>query len=122
LKGVGKRTTPANAFALLFTAEHALAKLASVIDAWSAGDQCTNAFLNLPHAISSGQNGMNNLVANKMPTKKKSTPIQGTMRENHTPAKSVLHSSRRHARDRYRMHNLVEAQAIQGLRTIYWRG
>jgi hypothetical protein len=36
LKGVGKRTTPANAFALLFAAEHALSKLASVIDSWSA--------------------------------------------------------------------------------------
>ncbi|KAF9456177.1 hypothetical protein BDZ94DRAFT_1327146 [Collybia nuda] len=35
LKGVGKRTTPANALALLFAAEHALAKLAAVIDAWS---------------------------------------------------------------------------------------
>lgn len=34
LKGVGKRTTPANALALLFAAEHALAKLAAVIDAW----------------------------------------------------------------------------------------
>ncbi|GLB45122.1 putative CAP_GLY [Lyophyllum shimeji] len=37
LKGVGKRTTPKNAFALLFAAEHALGRLAAVIDAW-AGD------------------------------------------------------------------------------------
>ncbi|KAF5366519.1 hypothetical protein D9615_010658 [Tricholomella constricta] len=35
LKGVGKRTTPKHAFALLFTAEHALAWLAAVIDAWA---------------------------------------------------------------------------------------
>ncbi|KAF5375735.1 hypothetical protein D9615_009407 [Tricholomella constricta] len=35
LKGVGKRTTPKNAFALLFAAEHALGRLAAVIDAWA---------------------------------------------------------------------------------------
>ncbi|KAK0454113.1 uncharacterized protein EV420DRAFT_1765921 [Desarmillaria tabescens] len=35
LKGVGKRTTPQNAFALLFAAEHALGKLNNVIDAWA---------------------------------------------------------------------------------------
>lgn len=34
LKGLGKRTTPANSLALLFAAEHALEKLAAVIDAW----------------------------------------------------------------------------------------
>ncbi|KAG5642183.1 hypothetical protein DXG03_003446 [Asterophora parasitica] len=37
LKGVGKRTTPANAFPLLFAAEHALGRLGAVVDAW-AGD------------------------------------------------------------------------------------
>ncbi|KAG6856981.1 hypothetical protein H0H87_011370 [Tephrocybe sp. NHM501043] len=35
LKGVGKRSTPKNAFALLCAAEHALTKLSSVIDAWA---------------------------------------------------------------------------------------
>lgn len=35
LKGVGKRTTPANALALLCAAEHALGRLAAVIDAWA---------------------------------------------------------------------------------------
>lgn len=34
LKGVGKRTTPQNVFALLFAAEHALAKARPMIDAW----------------------------------------------------------------------------------------
>ncbi|KAG5636467.1 hypothetical protein H0H81_007947 [Sphagnurus paluster] len=37
LKGLGKRTTPPNVFALLYAAEHALERLSSVIDAW-AGD------------------------------------------------------------------------------------
>ena len=35
LKGVGKRTTPLNVFALLFAAEHAMTKLNPVIDAWA---------------------------------------------------------------------------------------
>ena len=35
LKGVGKRTTPLNAFPLLFAAEHALVKLANSIEPWS---------------------------------------------------------------------------------------
>jgi len=35
LKGIGKRTTPLNAFPLLFTAEHALIKLANSIESWS---------------------------------------------------------------------------------------
>ncbi|KAF4586604.1 hypothetical protein EYR40_010616 [Pleurotus pulmonarius] len=35
LKGVGKRTTPQNVFALLFAAEHALIKLNPVIDSWA---------------------------------------------------------------------------------------
>ncbi|KAG6811167.1 hypothetical protein H0H92_008690 [Tricholoma furcatifolium] len=35
LKGVGKRTTPKNAFALLCAAEHALGRLGAIIDAWS---------------------------------------------------------------------------------------
>ena len=35
LKGVGKRTTPLNAFPLLFAAEHALVKLANSIESWS---------------------------------------------------------------------------------------
>ncbi|SJL11404.1 uncharacterized protein ARMOST_14807 [Armillaria ostoyae] len=35
LKGVGKRTTPQNVFALLFAAEHALGKINNVIDAWA---------------------------------------------------------------------------------------
>lgn len=35
LKGVAKRTTPQNVFPLLFAAEHALAKLSPIIDAWS---------------------------------------------------------------------------------------
>ncbi|KAH7918820.1 hypothetical protein BV22DRAFT_896031 [Leucogyrophana mollusca] len=35
LKGVGKRTTPLNAFALLFAAQHALRRLDAVIDAWA---------------------------------------------------------------------------------------
>lgn len=35
LKGVGKRTTPINVFALLFAAEHAMNKLNAVIDAWA---------------------------------------------------------------------------------------
>jgi hypothetical protein len=35
------------------------------------------------------------------------------------PAKSVLHSSWRHAPDQHPMHHLVQAQAVQGLRTIY---
>ncbi|TFK62634.1 hypothetical protein BDN72DRAFT_827296 [Pluteus cervinus] len=35
LKGVGKRTTPANAFALLFAAEHATNKMSAVIDTWA---------------------------------------------------------------------------------------
>ncbi|KAF8632501.1 hypothetical protein AX17_004825, partial [Amanita inopinata Kibby_2008] len=35
LKGVGKRTTPENAFALLFAAEHALVKLNPIIDPWA---------------------------------------------------------------------------------------
>ncbi|KAF9038308.1 hypothetical protein BDZ89DRAFT_1090557 [Hymenopellis radicata] len=35
LKGVGKRTTPMNVFALLYAAEHALNKLTNVIDAWA---------------------------------------------------------------------------------------
>ena len=35
LKGVGKRTTPLNAFPLLFAAEHALVKLATSIESWS---------------------------------------------------------------------------------------
>ncbi|KAL1734269.1 hypothetical protein EV714DRAFT_245112 [Schizophyllum commune] len=34
LKGVGKRTTPQNVFALLFAVEHALGKAKSMIDAW----------------------------------------------------------------------------------------
>ncbi|PPR04884.1 hypothetical protein CVT24_007143, partial [Panaeolus cyanescens] len=34
LKGLGKRTTPTNVFPILFAAEHALSKLASVIDSW----------------------------------------------------------------------------------------
>ncbi|KAG6848735.1 hypothetical protein H0H93_014541, partial [Arthromyces matolae] len=37
LKGVGKRTTPQNAFALLAAAQHALGRLEAIIDAW-AGD------------------------------------------------------------------------------------
>lgn len=37
LKGVGMRTTPPNVFALLFAAEHAIKKLAPVIDAWAEG-------------------------------------------------------------------------------------
>ncbi|KAJ8520850.1 hypothetical protein ONZ45_g2358 [Pleurotus djamor] len=35
LKGVGKRTTPSNALALLYAAEHAIIKLGPVIDAWA---------------------------------------------------------------------------------------
>ncbi|TFK37914.1 hypothetical protein BDQ12DRAFT_631641 [Crucibulum laeve] len=35
LKGVGKRTTPANALPLLFAAEHALMKLAPIIEPWA---------------------------------------------------------------------------------------
>lgn len=35
LKGLGKRTTPKNAFALLFAADHALGRLAAIIDAWA---------------------------------------------------------------------------------------
>lgn len=35
LKGVGKRTTPMNVFALLYATEHALNKLTNVIDAWA---------------------------------------------------------------------------------------
>ncbi|KAF8868711.1 hypothetical protein BD779DRAFT_894105 [Infundibulicybe gibba] len=35
LKGVGKRTTPMNVFALLFAAEHAMNKLNAIIDAWA---------------------------------------------------------------------------------------
>lgn len=35
LKGVAKRTTPQNVFPLLFSAEHALIKLASNIDSWA---------------------------------------------------------------------------------------
>ncbi|KXN84931.1 hypothetical protein AN958_11914 [Leucoagaricus sp. SymC.cos] len=35
LKGVAKRTTPQNVFPLLFSAEHALVKLATNIDAWA---------------------------------------------------------------------------------------
>ncbi|KAG5719893.1 hypothetical protein E4T56_gene5072, partial [Termitomyces sp. T112] len=35
LKGLGKRTTPQNAFALVSATEHALARLGAVIDAWS---------------------------------------------------------------------------------------
>ncbi|KIM37117.1 hypothetical protein M413DRAFT_31068 [Hebeloma cylindrosporum] len=35
LKGVGKRTTPPNAFPLLFAAEHALVKLANSIEPWA---------------------------------------------------------------------------------------
>ena len=35
LKGVGKRTTPANAFPLLFAAEHALVKIANVVEPWA---------------------------------------------------------------------------------------
>ncbi|KAF8155388.1 hypothetical protein B0H34DRAFT_798582 [Crassisporium funariophilum] len=34
LKGLGKRTTPVNVFALLFAAEHALGKLGAVIEPW----------------------------------------------------------------------------------------
>ena len=56
LKGVGKRTTPANAFALLFAAEHALAKLASVIDAWSA---------EVREMILTGRKGVDDIVCNK---------------------------------------------------------
>lgn len=35
LKGLAKRTTPANVFPLLFAAQHALRKLDSAIDAWA---------------------------------------------------------------------------------------
>ena len=35
-RGLAKRTTPPNAFPLLFAAEHALGRLAAVIDAWAA--------------------------------------------------------------------------------------
>lgn len=35
LRGVGKRTTPENVFALLFAANHGLGKLVNVIDAWA---------------------------------------------------------------------------------------
>ncbi|KAG9313653.1 hypothetical protein JVU11DRAFT_5985 [Chiua virens] len=35
VKGVGKRTTPSNAFPLLFAAQHAMKKLDSAIDAWA---------------------------------------------------------------------------------------
>ena len=35
VKGVGKRTTPGNVFALLFAANKALGKLGSVVDAWA---------------------------------------------------------------------------------------
>lgn len=56
LKGVGKRTTPANAFALLFAAEHALGKLASVIDAWS---------VEVREMILSGRKGIDDVICNK---------------------------------------------------------
>ncbi|KAG6916252.1 hypothetical protein DXG01_007709 [Tephrocybe rancida] len=36
LKGVGKRSTPKNAFALLCAAEHALGRLGAIIDAWAS--------------------------------------------------------------------------------------
>ncbi|RDB30179.1 hypothetical protein Hypma_012352 [Hypsizygus marmoreus] len=35
LKGVGKRTTPVNAFSLLFAAEHAMGRLGAIIDPWA---------------------------------------------------------------------------------------
>ncbi|KAF9242262.1 hypothetical protein BU15DRAFT_86859 [Melanogaster broomeanus] len=35
VKGVGKRTTPANVFPLLFAAQHAMTKLDAAIDAWA---------------------------------------------------------------------------------------
>lgn len=35
VKGVGKRTTPGNVFALLFAANRALTKLGSAVDAWA---------------------------------------------------------------------------------------
>lgn len=35
VKGVGKRTTPANVFPLLFAAQHAMKKLDAAIDAWA---------------------------------------------------------------------------------------
>lgn len=56
LKGVGKRTTPPNAFALLFAAEHALAKLASVIDAWSA---------EVKEIILTGRRGVDDVICGK---------------------------------------------------------
>jgi len=56
LKGVGKRTTPANAFALLFAAEHALAKLASVIDAWS---------IEVREMILNGRKGVDDVICSK---------------------------------------------------------
>jgi hypothetical protein len=53
---MGKRTTPANAFALLFAAEHALAKLASVLDAWSA---------EVMEMILSGRKGVDVIICTK---------------------------------------------------------
>ncbi|KAF8625832.1 hypothetical protein AX15_005168 [Amanita polypyramis BW_CC] len=56
LKGVGKRTTPENAFPLLFAAEHALVKLNPVIDPW--GDIVRDM-------IEAGRRGVDEVLCNQ---------------------------------------------------------